>query len=63
MVGDKETGLTEGCLDYVWFDTQGLDALGALETSSPEEIAKHTALPSPLFPSDHLPLKFELHFK
>ena len=55
-------GIGEFCLDYVWYDTHSLGALGALETPTREDILKHTSLPSPLFPSDHLPLKFKLYF-
>jgi mRNA deadenylase 3'-5' endonuclease subunit Ccr4 len=51
------------CLDYFWYCPQSLEVAGVLETPSSESIAKHYALPSIEFPSDHIPLLAEFVFK
>lgn len=48
----------KGCLDYVF--TDNLDVIGALEMPEESLLSSHTALPSPNFPSDHLPLMVHL---
>jgi len=51
------------CLDYIWFSEQSLEVTAVLETPSSELITKHYALPSIMYPSDHIPLMAELCFK
>jgi 2',5'-phosphodiesterase len=44
------------CLDYIWFDQQSLDVAAVLQTPPSEIITRHYALPSVVFPSDHIAL-------
>ena len=50
-------GIHTDTLDYVWFTQGSLKATGALRTPERSVLLKYTGLPSPLFPSDHLPVK------
>ncbi len=54
---------TNLCLDYFWFSHQSLEVSAVLETPPTEAIMRHYAMPSVLFPSDHLPIKAEFIFK
>lgn len=50
------------CLDYIWYSSESLRVTGVLETPPVETITQHYALPSQLFPSDHIPLLAEFQF-
>ena len=50
-------GIHTDTLDYVWFSHGSLEPTGTLGTPQRSVLLSHTGLPSPLFPSDHLPLK------
>jgi mRNA deadenylase 3'-5' endonuclease subunit Ccr4 len=50
------TGSFVGVLDYIFFTKNHLRVLGSLDMPSDEVVSEFTALPSPRFPSDHLPL-------
>ncbi|XP_014288325.1 2',5'-phosphodiesterase 12 [Halyomorpha halys] len=45
-----------GCLDYIYFQSDKLKLLQTVPLPSEDEVKVHTALPSPLFPSDHVAL-------
>jgi len=53
------TGHYVGTLDYIWFSHDMLEPVAVLELYDEEVLKKYTALPSPLHPSDHLPLVAE----
>lgn len=53
----KYTNYTSGfadCLDYIFYDTDKLDVTQVVPLPSNEELMANTALPSIVFPSDHL---------
>ena len=50
-------------LDYVLFDARRLEATQAMPPPPLDAVAKHTALPSAEFPSDHLPQCCDLRRK
>ena len=52
-----------GTLDYMWYTYDRLSVGGLLETVDDRLVQENTALPSPLFSSDHVPLLAEFHFK
>ena len=52
-----------GTLDYMWYTYDRLVVGGLLEMVDDRQVHEHTALPSPLFSSDHVPLLAEYHFK
>jgi len=52
-----------GTLDYMWYTYDRLSIGGLLEMVDDRQVHEHTALPSPLFSSDHVPLLAEYHFK
>ena len=52
-----------GTLDYLWYTMDRLSVGGLLEMVDDRLVQEHTALPSPLFSSDHVPLLAEFHFK
>jgi len=52
-----------GTLDYLWYTYDRLAVGGLLEMVDDQQVHEHTALPSPLFSSDHVPLLSEFHFK
>jgi len=52
-----------GTLDYMWYTYDRLTVGGLLEMVDDRQVHEHTALPSPLFSSDHVPLLSEFHFK
>ena len=51
------SGIHTDTLDYVWFSHGTLQATGAMGTPERSVLLSLTGLPSPMFPSDHLPLK------
>ena len=52
-----------GTLDYLWYTMDRLSVGGLLEMVDDRLVQEHSALPSPLFSSDHVPLLAEFHFK
>jgi len=52
-----------GTLDYLWYTYDRLTVGGLLEMVEDRQVHENTALPSPLFSSDHVPLLSEFHFK
>lgn len=55
----KYTNYTAGfadCLDYIFYDKANLLVTEVVPLPSEAEIALHTALPSVVFPSDHIAL-------
>ncbi|KAJ0181775.1 hypothetical protein K1T71_002497 [Dendrolimus kikuchii] len=60
------TNFTDGfadCLDYIFYETSNLDVIQVVPFPSTEELKAHTALPSIVFPSDHIALISDLQFK
>lgn len=51
------------CLDYIFYDKANLDVEQVVPLPSVDELKLHTALPSVVFPSDHIALVSDLHFK
>lgn len=45
-----------GCLDYIYYQTDALNLLQTVPIPSEDILKEHTALPSPVFPSDHVAL-------
>lgn len=45
-----------GTIDYIWYETSGLQPLQVLRLPERQTVSSCQALPSPVFPSDHLPL-------
>lgn len=59
----KYTNFTAGfrdCLDYIYYDEDCLEVSQVVPFPSDEELAVHTALPSIVFPSDHVSLVSDL---
>eukprot|EP00316_Scyphosphaera_apsteinii_P004727 CAMPEP_0119298266 /NCGR_PEP_ID=MMETSP1333-20130426/469_1 /TAXON_ID=418940 /ORGANISM="Scyphosphaera apsteinii, Strain RCC1455" /LENGTH=503 /DNA_ID=CAMNT_0007299329 /DNA_START=234 /DNA_END=1745 /DNA_ORIENTATION=+ len=52
-----------GTLDYIFYTYDRLSVGGLLQMVEDGQVQEHTALPSPLFSSDHVPLLSEFHFK
>ncbi|XP_018007908.1 2',5'-phosphodiesterase 12-like [Hyalella azteca] len=50
----------QGCLDWIFYRTDSLRVENVVPMPSDEQVKAHTALPSPLFPSDHLALVAQL---
>ncbi|XP_075992185.1 2',5'-phosphodiesterase 12 [Anticarsia gemmatalis] len=60
------TNFTDGfadCLDYIFYEKINLDVEQVVPLPSTEELRLHTALPSVVFPSDHISLVSDLRFK
>ncbi|XP_072936524.1 2',5'-phosphodiesterase 12 [Epargyreus clarus] len=60
------TNFTEGfadCLDYIFYDTKNLTVAQVIPLPSIEELKANTALPSVVFPSDHIAIVSDLQFK
>jgi len=57
--GEPETHFTThyyGCLDYIWHTSQHAKLLEVLQPIPPKLCESKCEFPSPVFPSDHLPL-------
>jgi len=54
------TGHFVGTLDYIFYSKTHLVACSCLDVDSEELVSRHTALPSPLYSSDHICLVTEL---
>jgi len=60
------TNFTAGfrdCLDYIFYNTNELSVSQVVPLPSNEELTQHTALPSIVFPSDHIALVADLRWK
>ncbi|XP_026738408.1 2',5'-phosphodiesterase 12-like [Trichoplusia ni] len=51
------------CLDYIYYDKSNLEVEQVVPLPSVEELKLHTALPSVVFPSDHVALVSDLRYK
>ncbi|KPI93870.1 2',5'-phosphodiesterase 12 [Papilio xuthus] len=51
------------CLDYIFYDKNNLEVEQVIPFPSIEELQAHTALPSIVFPSDHIAIISDLRFK
>lgn len=61
----KYTNFTAGfqdCLDYIFYDKTKLAVEQVIPLPTNEELTQNTALPSIVFPSDHLSLVADLRF-
>jgi len=56
------TGHFVGVLDYVFYSRRHLRWVSVMEVEEEKKLRQYTALPSPLYPSDHLPLVVELEW-
>lgn len=57
------TNFTAGfaaCLDYIFYDTSNLSVSQVVPLPSLEELNRNTAIPSVVFPSDHIALISDL---
>ncbi|RZF41869.1 hypothetical protein LSTR_LSTR005331 [Laodelphax striatellus] len=51
-----------GCLDYIFYQTDRLAVTQVVPLPTEEELRQHTALPSVVFPSDHIALIADLRW-
>ncbi|XP_067642263.1 2',5'-phosphodiesterase 12 isoform X2 [Eurosta solidaginis] len=51
------------CLDYIFYQTDGLEVQQVVPLPTEEELRCHIAIPSVVFPSDHVALVADIHFK
>ncbi|XP_014358348.2 2',5'-phosphodiesterase 12 isoform X1 [Papilio machaon] len=51
------------CLDYIFYDKNNIEVEQVIPFPSIEELRAHTALPSIVFPSDHIAIISDLRFK
>lgn len=61
----KYTNYTEDfkdCLDYIFYDTKCLESLSFVPFPDESLLSENTALPSKVFPSDHLALIADMQF-
>jgi len=56
------TGHFVGVLDYVFYSRRHLRWVSVMEVEEERKVRQYTALPSPLYASDHLPLIVELEW-
>nr|CAD7447309.1 unnamed protein product [Timema bartmani] len=52
-----------GCLDYIFYQIDQLEITQVVPLPSIEDVTEHTALPSVVFPSDHVALVADLRWK
>nr|ACH92481.1 FI09011p [Drosophila melanogaster]AOQ13855.1 CG31759-PC [synthetic construct] len=57
------TTLFAGCLDYVFYQNDRFEVLKVVPLPTEEELKANTAIPSAVFPSDHVALVADLKFK
>ena len=50
------TGHFVGILDYIWYSKSHITSTACLDVDAEHLLTQYTALPSPLYPSDHLAL-------
>ncbi|XP_063242237.1 2',5'-phosphodiesterase 12 isoform X3 [Bacillus rossius redtenbacheri] len=53
----------QGCLDYIFYQSDQLEVTQVVPLPSLEEVTQHTALPSVVSPSDHLALVADLRWR
>ena len=53
----------KGTLDHILYNKKLIEVIGFLEMPSVELIEKEVALPSTLFPSDHMRIEAKLYMK
>lgn len=51
------------CVDYIFYSSSSLDAVGVLETASKDKIMETGGTPNCYFPSDHVSIKAVFSFK
>lgn len=51
------------CLDYIFYQSDRLDVEQVVPLPALEELKSHIAIPSVVFPSDHVALVADLRFK
>lgn len=54
---------TRECLDYVFYSSTSLEAVGVLQVPGKQSVLDCKFIPNRIFPSDHLSLKAVLAFK
>ena len=59
----SQVGLSKDCVDYIWYNADGLIPTAVLDVPEEQLIDQHIGLPSIIFPSDHLPIYVEFQFK
>ncbi|KQS70529.1 uncharacterized protein Dere_GG26826 [Drosophila erecta] len=57
------TTLFSGCLDYVFYQSDRFEMLKVVPLPTEEELKANSAIPSAVFPSDHVALVADLKFK
>jgi len=57
------TTLFSGCLDYIFYQNDRFELLKYVPLPTEEELKANTAIPSAVFPSDHVALVADLRFK
>lgn len=56
------THLFADCLDYIYYDEKHLSVSQVVPLPSDEELSENTAIPSVVFPSDHIALVSDLRW-
>lgn len=57
------TPLFAACLDYIFYQTDNLSVVQTVPVPSDEELQAHTAIPSVVYPSDHVALIADFQWK
>ncbi|XP_017050590.2 2',5'-phosphodiesterase 12 [Drosophila ficusphila] len=57
------TTLFSGCLDYIFYQNDRFELLKTVPLPTEEQLKENTAIPSAVFPSDHVALVADLKFK
>lgn len=57
------THVFSGCLDYIYYDKSKIEVTQVIPLPSDEELTQHTAIPSIVFPSDHISLVCDLKWR
>lgn len=56
------THLFAGCLDYIFYETDNIELAELIPLPTDDQLRTHTAIPSVVFPSDHVSLVADLKF-
>ena len=48
---------SQGCMDYIFYNPAGINAVGALDIPSEEAVCSEVALPNSVMPSNHISIK------
>lgn len=51
------------CIDYIFYQTDNLKVSQVIPFPTEEQLKSHTAIPSIMFPSDHIALVTDLEWK